>query len=120
MKSTTTVNTTDAGAHILAALTDPHAPRALLVSLERNGELELTPVDHGQAVVNLDTELHDHLSAAPRSTEWLLALRDYCDCRLAALAEAHATGGFTVPRADGGWNIAHIDAFTPLVTGGAL
>jgi hypothetical protein len=117
---TTTTNTTDAGLHILSALTGPQAPRALLVSLERNGELELTPVDHGQAVVNLDTELHDHLSASPRSTEWLLALRDYCDSRLAALAEAHATGGFTVPRADGGWDIAHINAFGPLVIGGAL
>ena len=119
MKTTTTTNTTDAGAHILAALTGTNAPRALLVSLERNGELELTPVDHGQAVVNLDTELHDHLSAAPRSTEWLLALRDYCDNRLAARAEAHATGGFTMPRADGGWNIAHVNAFEPLVIGGA-
>ena len=114
MKSTTTVNTTDAGAHILAALTGTDAPRALLVSLERNGELELTPVDHGQAVVNLNTELHDHLSAAPRSTEWLLALRDYIDCRVAALAEVHATGGVAIARQNGGWDIAHVNAFTPL------
>jgi len=116
----TTVTTTDTGVHILAALTGPHAPRALLVSLGRNGELELTPVDHGQAVINLDTELHDHLSAAPRSTEWLLALRDYCDCRLAARAEAQATGGVAIARKHGGWDIAHIDAFEPLVIGGAL
>ena len=118
MKPTTT-DTTVAGLRILAALTGPHAPRALLVSLGRNGQLEHTPVDHGQSVVNLDTELHDHLSASPRSTEWLLALRDYCDCRLAARAEAKATGGFCVPSQDGGWNIAHVNAFEPLVIGGA-
>ena len=121
MKSTTTtVNTTDAGLNILAVLTGPQAPRALLVSLGRNGQLEHTPVAHGQAVVNLDTELHDHLSAAPRSTEWLLALRDYIDCRLAARAEAQATGGVAIARKSGGWDIAHINAFTPLVIGGVL
>ena len=105
MKPTITVNTIDAGVNILAALTGSHAPRALLISLERNGQLELTPVDHGQAVINLDTELHEHLSASPRSTEWLLALRDYIDCRLAARAEAQATGGVAIARQNGGWDI---------------
>lgn len=99
----------------LAALTGPQAPRALLVSLDRKGHLEHQPIFDGQSVLNLDTELQDHLSASPRSTEWLLALRDYCDCRLAAREQAKGTGGVCIPRQDGGWNIAHINALHPLV-----
>lgn len=101
------------------ALTGPQAPRALLVSLNRKGHLEHQPIIDGQSVLNIETELQDHLSASPRSTEWLRALRDYCDCRLAAREQAKGTGGVCIPRQDGGWNIAHINAFQPLAIQGA-
>lgn len=117
MKAITTVNTTDAGAHLLAALTGPHAPRAVLVSLGRNGQLEHQPIQQGQSVVNIETELLSHLSAFPHTTEWLLALRDYCDCRLAARIEAQATGGVAIARQNGSWDIAHVNAFEPLTIG---
>lgn len=121
MSSTTsTVCPQDAGYHILAALTGPLALRAVLVSLGADGQLEHTPVNDGQSVVNLETELKAHLSASPRSTEWLRELRDYIDCRLAARAEAQTTGGFCIPRQDGGWNVAHVSAFEPLTVGGEL
>lgn len=120
MKATTTICTQDAGPTILAALTGPHAPRALLVSLDRRGQLQHQALEAGQSVVNLRTELFDHLNSAPQTDEYLLALRDYCDCRLAAKARAEATGGFMTPRPDGGWNITHTSVFEPLTVGGAL
>jgi hypothetical protein len=119
MTSTTkTVTQKAAGAQFVAALTAPRAPRALIVTLDDNGQLQHRAISDGQSVVNLETELQDHLSASPRTTEWLLALRDYIDCRLAARAEAQATGGFCIPRQDGGWNIAHVNAFETLTAGG--
>jgi|GEM_PF-4942632 len=120
MKSTTkTVLLQAAGADFLAALTAPRAPRALMVTLDDNGQLQYQAIEDGQSVVNLQTELHDHLNSAPQTDEFLIALRDYCSCRLAARAEADATGGFCIPRQEGGWNIAHINAFEPLTVGGA-
>lgn len=118
-KTITTTAVAAAGAHFFDLLTDPNAPRALLVTLGSGGQLQQQAVNNGQSVVNLETELQDHLSASPRTTEWLLALRDYIDCRLAARAEAQATSGFCIPRQDGGWNIAHVNAFETLTAGGA-
>ena len=109
-----------ATADFSAALTGPRAPRALIVSLDRNGQLTHRPISDGQSVVNLHTELFDHLNSAPQTDEYLLALRDYCDSRLAARAEAKASGGFMTPRASGGWNITHTSVFEPLTVGGVL
>lgn len=108
-----------ATADFLTALTGPSAPRALLVSLDRKGQLKYQQVEVGQSVVNLRTELFDHLNSAPQTDEYLQALRDYCDGRLAARADAKASGGFMTPR-NGGWNITHMSAFEPLTVGGAL
>lgn len=94
---------------IHAALVADNAPRAVLVSLDRAGQMQHEPVDHGQSVLNIHTELIDHLDASPRSTEFLMALRDYCDGRLSARSEAKATGGVSMPR-PGGWNIVHVVA----------
>lgn len=98
---------------MLALLTSDNAPRALLVSLDHKGQLQHEEVGAGQAVVNLHTELFDHLNAAPQTSEFLAELRDYCAGRLAARAEAKACGGFSTPRADGGWNITHTSVFEP-------
>lgn len=94
---------------IHAALVAHNAPRAVLVSLDRAGQIQHEPVQDGQSVLNLHTELIDHLDASPRSTEFLMALRDYCDGRLAARSEAKATGGVSMPR-PGGWDIVHVVA----------
>lgn len=99
---------------MLALLTSRNAPRALLVSLDRHGNLAHQEVNDGQSVVNLHTELFDHLSSAPQTDEFLAELRDYCAGRLAARAETKACGGFSTPRADGGWNITHTSIFEPL------
>lgn len=118
-KTSTTTAVIAAGAHFFDLLTAPDAPRALLVTLGSGGQLQQQAVNSGQSVVNLETELQDHLNAYPYTTEWLLALRDYIDCRLAARIEAKATGGFCIPRQDSGWNIAHVNAFEPMTVGGA-
>lgn len=98
---------------IMTALTAPGAPRALLVSVNRRGQLKLDAIEQGQSVLNIETELMDHLNSRPHSDAYLIALRDYCDGRLAARKEASATGGVSIPR-PGGWNIAHIAAFESL------
>ena len=95
---------------IMVKLTQHNAPRALLVSIKRDGSLEHVPVVDGKSLLNIETELHDHLSAQPRSDAFLMALRDYCNGRLAARAEARATGGFCIP-VKSGWNILHTAAF---------
>jgi hypothetical protein len=104
---------------IMTALTAPGAPRALLVSLGCGGTLEHTPVEMGQSLLRIESELVDHLNAKPFDDEWLIMLRDYLDGRLAARAEAQATDGFVIPRAPGRWEIAHSNPFQPLVVRGA-
>lgn len=94
---------------VAALLSAPGAPRAVLVSLNRSGEIQHEPVQDGQSVLSIRTELIDHLDAYPHTTEWLSALRDYCDGRLAARGEAKATGGVSMPR-PGGWDIVHVVA----------
>lgn len=95
---------------IVSALTGANAPRALLVSLDRNGQLEHVPVAFGESVLNIESDLQDHLSAKPVSTEWLLNLRDYIDCRLAARSEARGASAISIPRKNG-FDIAYISAF---------
>jgi hypothetical protein len=96
----------------LAALSQP-GTRALLVTLGSDGQLEQQPVAYGSSVVNLATELQDHLDAKPLSDEFLADLRNYCDSRLAAIRTARASGGFIIPRPSR-WEIAHVPAYAPL------
>lgn len=103
--TTTSFGTQDAGAGIMAALTEPSAPRAVLVSLNRDDQLELVPVGNEQSLVNIEHELIDHLNNYPHSDEWLIGLRDYCDGRLAARRKASATGGLSLPMKDGDWDV---------------
>lgn len=101
----TSSSTQDAGAVILAALTGTNAPRAVLVSLSRDGQLELVPVADAQSLVDIEHELIDHLNNYPHSDEWLTGLRDYCDGRLTARRKARETGSFSLPMKDGNWNV---------------
>lgn len=101
--TTTSSSTQEAG--ILAELTKPNAPRAVLVSLNRDGQLELVPVGEAQSLVNIKDELIDHLNNYPHSDEWLTGLCDYCDGRLTARRNARETGGFSLPMKDGSWEM---------------
>ncbi len=94
---------------VAALLSGSTAPRAILVSLGNSGQLTHEPVLDGQSVLNIHTELIDHLDAFPHSTEFLTALHSYCAGRLAARSEAKATGGVSMPR-PGGWDIVHVVA----------
>ncbi len=112
MESNATTPTSQDGT-ILAMLTAHGAPRALMVSIGRGGQLTHDAIEDGQSVLNIGTDLLDHLSSQPISNEFLIELRDYCSGRLAARKEAGATGGISIPK-PGGWNIAHIAAFESL------
>ena len=105
MTTSTKASPQQLAASYLAELTAPNAPRALLVSLADDGSLEHCPVDHGQSVLNIEAELFDHLCAKPCATEWLTALRDYIDARLAARAKAAEIGGFVTQKPGGGWKV---------------
>lgn len=99
----------------VAAITGLHIPadaRAVLVSHGPNDTLHVQPVEYGQSVLNIRAELLDHLNAYPHSTEWLEDLRDYCNSRLGARADAAKTGGVVLPREHGRWEIVHVNAFS--------
>ena len=98
----------------VAALSGIDAPRALMVTLNKDGTLEYMPLLQGQSVLNIRADLIDHLNDYPHTDEWLINLRNYVDERLAARDEAGATGGVCIPKQGGGWNIAHINAFQPV------
>lgn len=99
----------EAGASLLAQFKSSSAPRAVLVTPGQGDELNLLPIQDGNSLLNLETELFDHLSSKPYSSEFLQELMDYCAGRLAARAEAKATGGISTPRPKGGWNIVHVN-----------
>ena len=103
----------------VAALSGIDAPRALLVTLNNNGQLDYRPISQGQSVLNIKADLMNHINDYPHTDEWLTSIRDQIDERMAAGQIAKATGGVCIPRHGGGWNIAHINAFEPVTTTGA-
>ena len=84
-----------------------NAPRAVLVTIDRNGQLSHVPVSNEQAVVDIKRELISHLDNYPHSDEWLTGLRDYCDARLTARREVGEIGGISLPTGDGSWGVVH-------------
>lgn len=108
MNSKPSISFQEVGASIRAQLTAADAPRAVLVSLDRTGQLQQQPVGHGQSVLSISTELLDHLDHAPYSTAFLEELRDYCTARLDARAEAKRTGGVSM-RQSSGFAITHVN-----------
>lgn len=111
MNNTSSISFQEAAASMSDALKAPNAPRALLVSLDRKGGFALQPVVSGQSVLNLQTDLVDHLNSFPVTDAWLSEMLDYFGGRIAARAEAKRTGGFCLPRSPGNWEIAHTQAF---------
>ena len=92
----------------------PTGARGVLVVDNGDGTFTMNPVAHGKSVLDVRTELLDHLSSFPCSDEWLHEMRDYCDARLQARAQARGTGGIAIARAERRWEIAHVQAFAPL------
>lgn len=92
----------------------PPGARAVLVTDAGDGTFNVRPVEQGKSLLNIRTELQDHLNAYPHTDEWLEDLRDYCISRLAARSEAQRTGGVAIPRRHGRWEIAHVNMFQPL------
>lgn len=76
-----------------------------------NQGLTAKAIAPGQSVLNLETELRDHLDSYPHSSEWLTDLRDYIDQRLAARTEVKRTGGISMPSATARY-ILHVQART--------
>lgn len=105
-------------AQALALLNQPGI-RAVMLVRGDGGSLELHPVARGKSVLDLRTELLDHLNAQPLEDEFIAELRDWAEGREAARAEARRTGGFVIPRARGQWQIAHVPAFAPVAVGAA-
>lgn len=95
----------------IPGLSIPEGARAILVTEAPDGNFTTTPVQYGQSVVNLKTDLIDHLTAQPYSDEMLQDLRDYCDARLQARREAKATGGIALQMHPGRWEVAHVNSF---------
>lgn len=87
----------------IQGLTVPPLARALLVTDQGDGTFQIQPVAHGKSVIDLRTELVDHINSYPHSDEWLIQLIDCCTSRLAARAAVRATGGLSMPRGDDGY-----------------
>ncbi len=92
----------------------PAGARAVMVTDEFDGTFSVKPVEHGKSVLNVQTELFDHLNAFPVSDEFLLELMNYCASRLEARTEATRTGGTAIARKQGLWEIAHVQMFQPV------
>ena len=92
----------------------PAGARAVMVTDDLDGTFSVKPVEHGKSVLNVQTELFDHLSAFPVSDEFLHELMDYCSSRLAARSEAKLTGGTAIARKHGLWEVAHVQMFQPV------
>ncbi|MGB3881992.1 MAG: hypothetical protein WA955_15590 [Diaphorobacter nitroreducens] len=98
----------------IPGLSIPFGARAVLVTDVGDGTFAIHPVAHGKSVLNVQTDLLDHLNHFPLPDQYLQDLRDYCDGRLAARQEAKETRGIVIPRERGRWEIAHIQAFQPM------
>lgn len=111
-KSTQT--TTEAGQDMPLPLTItslPEGARALLVGIDdETGQFRARPIADGDSVLNIKRDLLKHLNEYPHTTEWLEVLRDYCDGRLKARAEAKARGSFITPRPLMAWDMTSIIA----------
>lgn len=70
--------------------------RALLITLNDDGSLAHQPVRYGQSVVDIHNDLRDHLTASPRSTDWLQGLHAFLGQWLQARSDAAKFGGLVV------------------------
>lgn len=90
--------TAGSASRLVAALTAPGAPRAFIVSLDRQGQIVAQPLGNDQSVLDLSTELISHLNDYPHSTGYLAAIRDAIDQRLEMRRRAQAKTAATPRR----------------------
>jgi len=85
----------------------PEGARALLVGMDdETGQFKVQPIaEQGDSVLNIKRDLLKHLNELPLSNEWLEVLRNYCDGRLKARAEAGARGSFITPKPLMAWDM---------------
>ena len=95
----------------LAAMLRGRQARAFLVGVGSDGGLQHQPVGPTHSVLDVKEDLLRHLSAEPMDSQFLIDLRDYCDSRLAARAEARKTGGVVTPAGNRRWEIVHVPAY---------
>ncbi len=82
----------------ITGITIPDGARAMLVaSCIDTGVLVAQPVLEGQSVLNIGRDLMAHLNEYPYPDSFLETLRDYCDARLTARAEAKASRRVIMP-----------------------
>lgn len=77
----------------------PAGARAVLVAPAHDGGHILTPIGDDQSVLNIRRDLMAHLSDYPHSDAFLQELRDCCDARLQARADARHGGHLIMPGA---------------------
>lgn len=95
----------------VSGITIPVGARAVLVFVDGvTGRLTTQAVDHEASVLNIERDLLKHLNDQPRSTEWLMVLRAYCDQRLAARAKAKATSSIITPSPAFDWDMTRLAA----------
>lgn len=93
----------------------PDGARAVLVSRNVDGSYRQMPVSPSSSVLDLHTELLNHLNEYPYSDEWLIELRDFVEAKLQARQSARKVDGFVTPLPTGR-GFAIINNF-PLVRG---
>ena len=94
----------------IIGITIPEGARAVMVYEGDKGELLANPIARNKSVLNIETELLDHLNSSPYSDEWLLMLRDYCDQRVTARNAAKACGGFIMPTNKFAWTMTAVQS----------
>lgn len=85
---------------VIPGFSIPPGARAVLITDAGDGRFAVHPVAHGKSLLNLHTELIDHINDYPHSDAWLNELLNCCNSRLAARAAARTTGGLALPQAD--------------------
>ncbi|QOF76079.1 hypothetical protein [Variovorax sp. 38R] len=84
--------------------------RAAMVVRRGGGGFTIRPIEHGKSIVNIQRDLLVHLNEIPFEDGWLMALRDYCDGRLKARAEARSVRGFITPKPAACWDLTVLSA----------
>ncbi|QGZ62115.1 hypothetical protein [Paraburkholderia acidisoli] len=78
-------------------ITFPEAARAVLISIDTDGELVTLPIDSGFSVLNIERDLMSHLNERPFSDERLSQLMNYVAGRIEARQRAAASRGVAFP-----------------------
>jgi hypothetical protein len=67
--------------------------------VQRDGHVTRHSVAPDESILNIERDLIAHLNEGPYSSDFLAKLRDYCESRLQARAEARSAGKMVFPQA---------------------